>query len=376
MDTTSASSNPAASRAWLERVGFSRGVLLLVGLACVALGVVAILLPLVFLEYTAWALGGLLIVSGAVKAVQFALRGRSERGRDRGWPAVLAQVVLDLGLGVLLITRQSWSLVFFRVAFGALFLSEGVVYFLMGARGPTFRSRALLWLGALAMGALGLAVIFGLVEQPITWAGALIGAKLCLFGLMLLIVAATSSSGDARHLYDPVVVEPVPAELYAVYFGTAFHLGVCVAPGEIVHYLNDNHVYHVTWEQFLAGRVPQHWTYPDLPLVPTETVIQTALSEVGKTYPYHLLTYNCENFAIFCKSGGTTTTSQFAQVGASLAGVKAHPVRGMIAEWNTRTVEWLAFHLGGPAGKRLSLSIRRIGSAITAWLTSGGVKHE
>jgi hypothetical protein len=40
----------------------------------------------------------------------------------------------------------------------------------------------------------------------------------------------------------------------------------------------------------------------------------------------------------------------------------------MVAELNTRAVEWLAFHLGGPSGKRLSLAIRRIGSTVTMWL--------
>jgi len=40
----------------------------------------------------------------------------------------------------------------------------------------------------------------------------------------------------------------------------------------------------------------------------------------------------------------------------------------VVAELNTRIVEWLAFHLGGPAGKWLFLAIRRIGSTVTRWL--------
>ena len=122
--------------------------------------------------------------------------------------------------------------------------------------------------------------------------------------------------------------EPETGELYAVYFGTAFHLGVFIGNGEIVHYLNDNHVYRVTWEQFLENRVPQHWTYPDLEPVPVETIVATALSEVGKTYPYNLLTFNCENFAIFCKSGGKTKYSKYAQVASGVETVAAHPLIG------------------------------------------------
>ena len=106
------------------------------------------------------------------------------------------------------------------------------------------------------------------------------------------------------------VPEPVTGELYSVYFGTAFHLGVYVGDGKIVHYLNDDHVYHVSWEQFLEGRMPQHWTYPDLPVVPVEEIVRTALAEVGKTYKYNLLTFNCEHFAIYCKSGGQVKTSR------------------------------------------------------------------
>ncbi len=52
--------------------------------------------------------------------------------------------------------------------------------------------------------------------------------------------------------------------------------------------------------------------------------------------------------------------------------MSAHPLIGLIAELNTRAVEWLAFHFGGPAGKHLSLTIRRIGAAVTNWLIASG----
>ena len=125
-----------------------------------------------------------------------------------------------------------------------------------------------------------------------------------------------------------------------------------------------------TWEQFLAGRTPQHWTYPDLPALPAEEVIATALSEVGKTYPYNLLKFNCEHFAVFCKSGGRTKQSKYAQIAGGVLDVRSHPLLGTIAELNTRAVEWLAFHFGGPAGKNFSLLIRRAGAVVTTWLAS------
>jgi hypothetical protein len=39
---------------------------------------------------------------------------------------------------------------------------------------------------------------------------------------------------------------------------------------------------------------------------------------------------------------------------------------------DTRVVEWLAFHFGGPAGKQLSLTFRLLGAAVTSWLIAIG----
>lgn len=105
--------------------------------------------------------------------------------------------------------------------------------------------------------------------------------------------------------------------------------------------------------------------------MPADLVVRTALAEVGKTYHYNLLTFNCEHFAVYCKSGGTTKFSRYAQVASGVETVEAHPLIGLVAELNTRLIEWLAFHFGGPAGKQLSLSIRRIGAGITDWMIAG-----
>ena len=104
-------------------------------------------------------------------------------------------------------------------------------------------------------------------------------------------------------------------------------------------------------------------------------MVRTALSEVGKTYPYNLLRFNCENFAIFCK---ISRSNPFLEIRADCRRrerVATHPILGMVAELNTRFVEWLAFHFGGPAGKQLSLEIRRIGAAVTRWLVSQGGRN-
>src|SRR5262249_52858556 len=154
-------------------------------------------------------------------------------------------------------------------AFGLLLLIEGAILLAMGAKATSLRGRVMLWITAAVSGGIGLAVGFGLVADPIAWAGVMVGLQLVCFGLTPAAVALTAR-GDAAALLATEAPEPVAGELYAVYFGTAFHLGVYIGDGMVVHYLDDDHVYHVTWEQFLEGRMPQHWTYPDLPTVAVE----------------------------------------------------------------------------------------------------------
>ena len=117
--------------------------------------------------------------------------------------------------------------------------------------------------GLITLG-IGAVILLGLVADPIRWAGVFVGLKLLLFGGSLTWIAFRAVRSDPDPVYGSEIPTPETGELYAVYFGTAFHLGVFIGNREVVHYLNDNHVYRVTWEQFLEGRIPQHWTYPDL----------------------------------------------------------------------------------------------------------------
>jgi uncharacterized membrane protein HdeD (DUF308 family) len=352
----------------LERVVTSRVLLLVVGLCCVGLGVVAIWLPLSLFGTLVWVVGALLLGTGVIKLLQLLPGRRSRAARRQTWAMILIHSGLDIVMGLLLFNHGQISARLVAAVFGLLFLIEGVLLLVMGAKATSFRGRLMLWITAVVTGGIGLAVVLGLVADPIRWAGVMVGLKLLCFGLTLVIIALTARGDAAALLLATEVPEPVTGELYSVYFGTAFHLGVYVGDGKIVHFLNDDHVYQVSWEQFLEERMPQHWTYPDLPEVPVQEIVRTALAEVGKTYKYNLLTFNCEHFAIYCKSGGQVKTSEFAQIPASLEIVRKHPWRGMVAELNTRVVEWLAFHLGGPSGKQLSLAIRRIGSTVTMWL--------
>ena len=354
-----------------EQFGLRRGILLAVGVGCLILGTLAVALPRSLFGSVVRLTGALLLFSGACKAVQLLLGRRSVNVRECGWPSILAQVAIDVAMGLLLLGHKGATLNVIVIAFGLLFLLEGLVLFDMALRSPTAQSRRLLLATGLLTLCISLVILLKLVDQPLRWAGLFVGLKLLSFGGVLCWISLRALRSDASLLYEGVMPSPEIGELYAVYFGTAFHLGVYIGNGEVVHYLNDNHVYRLTWEQFLEGRTPQHWTYPDLLPVPADLVVRTALDEVGKTYHYNLLTFNCEHFAIYCKSAGTTRFSRYAQVASGVETVKAHPLIGLVAELNTRLIEWLAFHFGGPTGKQLSLGIRRIGAAITNWLIAG-----
>jgi uncharacterized membrane protein HdeD (DUF308 family) len=353
-----------------EQFGVRRALLLTVGVVCMALGTVSVALPLLLYKTFVRLIGVILLISGAVKAVQLLIGRRSTRERQRGWPVILCQVALDVLAGSVLIGRWGSAVGVTAFILGLVFLLEGLVLVYTALRAPKVESGRMLMACGVVTAGIGLAIVLRLVSDPLRWTGVFVGLKLIVFGATLAWISLRALRSDGELVYEAAVPAPEVGELYAVYFGTAFHLGVYIGDGEVVHYLNDNHVYRVTWEQFLEGRVPQHWTYPDLDPVPPEVVVRMALAEVGKTYPYNLLTFNCENFAIHCKTGGKSHSSRYAQVAGSVANVGSHPILGTVAELNTRMVEWLAFHFGGAYGKNVSLTIRKIGNSVMNWLLS------
>ena len=61
-----------------ERFGLNRTVLLAVGLACIGMGTLSVTLPLSFYRSLVQLVGGLLLGSGAIKALQLLLGRHSE----------------------------------------------------------------------------------------------------------------------------------------------------------------------------------------------------------------------------------------------------------------------------------------------------------
>lgn len=243
-----------------EQFGLRRGILLAVGVGCLISGALAVALPRSLFDTVVRLTGVLLLFSGACKSLQLLLGWRSVSVRERGWPLILMQVAIDVAMGLLLLGHEGATLNLIVIAFGLLFLLEGLVLLDMALRSPTARSRKLVFVTGLLTLCISMLILLRLVEEPLRWAGLLVGIKLLGFGGVLCWISLRALKSDASLLYEPVMPSPEVGELYAVYFGTAFHLGVYIGEGEVVRYLNDNHVYRVTWEQFLEGRTPQHWT--------------------------------------------------------------------------------------------------------------------
>ena len=81
--------------------GLNQGLLLVVGLGCLARGVLSGWLPMSLYGLLVWITGALLLWSGAIKSSQLLLRGRSEATRHRAWLLIVAQILLDVPLNLL-----------------------------------------------------------------------------------------------------------------------------------------------------------------------------------------------------------------------------------------------------------------------------------
>src|SRR5262249_11114460 len=110
-----------------EQFGLKRGIVMAVGIGCIALGALSIVLPVGLYGTLIRLVGVLLFGSGAVKAVQLLLGRRSAALRKRSWPVIVCQVVLDVLMGALLMNHWRASVSVVSSAFGLLFLCDGLL---------------------------------------------------------------------------------------------------------------------------------------------------------------------------------------------------------------------------------------------------------
>ena len=336
--------------------------------------------PFVVAESILWLIGIFFLFSATAKATQWVIGKVRGKHQVHGLFVIVCHIILDVFLGTFLIQRTEFSVTMLAILIGILLFCDGLVQILVAWRTRDIRHRITLYtVGGLTCTVAILAAIFCQTKGMADWLAFLIGIKLTMFGGMLIYVAVTATEGHTDQIYGaPKLndVEKIPGEAYAVFIGNAFHLGVYVGDDRVVDFRDTNLVYEVTWEQFLLGRQPQHWEYPDLQEEKPEDICEFALGQVGKTIPYNFLKFNCEHFAIWCKSLGKMRASRFAQVNAAYENVVNRPILGTFAEIYSRVMELLAFKVGGVFGKQASLWLRQQSALVSRWLLSGRMKQQ
>lgn len=329
-----------------------------------------------FLETTfLWLVGVTMLGLGWYKLGQWVIGKFSRTTRKtRGFRNILLQALADIAIGHLLLAYQFIALPVLSITVGLLLLIDAGLQLAVARRTTNRRSRITLALSGLASGVVGIVAII-LCTHPLaaTWLSYLLGFKLILFGGALVLVAFFSNNHDEEVVYGSYSTTPgekIPGELYAVTFGPAFHLGVYLGNEEVVDFHFDNKVMHVSWEDFALDRQPQRWEYPDLPPVPEEVVIATARAQIGKQFVYKAVTFNCENFAIYCKSGGKTVISRYAQAPMGLEVITRYPLLGSLMESFSRICNWIAYMVGGRTGRTIGLGVRALSARIAGWLNT------
>lgn len=347
--------------------------LAVIGSLFILAGVLILEAPSIFFDPLQIILSFGLIISGGLKLVQFVL-GRSAHGYSfRGIILILAHSFIDISAGLIFLFNDNISIAFIALILGILFTVDGAIQLGVAWRSRGIKSRFLFFLNACFTLLLGLGTILLIPQLKINGVIFLLAARLISFGAMLLVMSYRSKNDSLPIIFteiEPEVIRRKKGELYACYFGSGFHLGVYIGNNEVVHYRDDSLVHRTSWEEFLRGREPQHWVYPDITTAPVNIVVKTAIAQAGKTMKYNLISNNCEHFAIYCKTGGKTRDSLYAQTNSALRNLKQRPYLAIFVEAYTRVGEWLAFHFGGTFGHKISYKIRRLNSMVTAWMLS------
>lgn len=355
--------------------------LLLTGVTIVALAVVAISSPLYWAGSLMWLAGCVVVGAALLTTGQFVwgwLRGR----RVRVSLMFALGVVLQFAIGGALLAYTQIAVGLFRLLVGSALVLEAIAQAFFSRHLDHRLSKIGFLLQAALTGGLGLAA-FWYTGSPRVEAILIVavGVKLLLLGVALIQIAFHRATEVEKTFVfgaqQTEVAEVAPGEIYAVFLGGGYHVGVYVGDGQVVDLLREiDSARLTTWDDFLLGRAPEHWTYPDLPAVSAEQVINVARESVGKHLPYSFLEFNCEHFAIYCKSGGATTSSEYAQLSLCHTAISKRPLLGSAIELQARVVGALTHAFGGEFGKRTALRIRRASAFVTNRLLAASLGQD
>jgi len=344
--------------------------LLFTGLAITALAVAAIFSPIYWAGSLVRLAGWFVFVVASLMTLHF-LWGWLRGNRLRLSSMFALGVLLQFGLAILFLRYPNLGVRLVCLILGAALLIEAIAQVIFSRHLTHSLSRVGFIVQAVLTGGLGISVFLYMGSERVeVFVIVVLGIRLLLLGLALLQISIHKANEVEQDFVFGAqkidVVSESPGEVYAVFLGGGYHVGVYVGNGQVVDLLREiNSARLVTWEEFLLGRRPEHWSYPDLPQVEADEIVRVARESVGRNMPYNFLEFNCENFAIYCKSGGKTTYSKYAQLSLCHRAVSKRPMLGMALELQTRLVGVLTHSIGGEFGKQASLRIRRASAFVT-----------
>ena len=365
------------------------------GLAMLMLGAVCILAPIWFTAPVEWIVGGAMCVSGATGAFHLLLGhltslgrwrcGQSERSQEASVKSassagsaerapVWTLVLLQIGLGGAMLGWPQAIRPFLLLILLLAVAAEGCIVFWASLHFQSLTTKLWMWGAALlSVVVVVVAIYYWRSPDAHRLVGWLIGAKMLTIGFIFFRVGLSANETDLRQAYvglSSFQDEPTVGSIYAVYYGPAFHCGISIGDGMIVDYLTDGIVRCITWEEFLLGRRAMEWNYLDVSAGSDVEISQFARSLVGKYTRYDGLKFNCENLAIYCRSVGATTYSNYSQAASGVELVRQKPLIGSLLQLLNRGASWFLYGAGGPFGKKIGFAMIRIARALTDWVVA------
>ena len=350
---------------------FIRVIILISSLIVGLVGLATCIAPKWIATELVYIFAAILLSVGLIQALMLIGFFQQQR-RGRSSYLIATSAILHCSIAAALCYFRSVSVTAITLIFLTLISLESVLLLYFGARIVNAPARCWMILGGLLSLCVAAVSIFhfGRPEWA-TWIAYLLGAKLLSIAILLAYVGLLTSDEDIALAFSHNTLHrqaPVVGSIYAVFYGPAFHCGIAVEDQKVVDFLNDCKVRYITWEEFLLGRKAIALDHPDIVPGSAEEISQFATSLAGRTAPYDGLHFNCENFAILCRSLGKTHTSRFTQVLVGKEMLLQHPWLGSTLQALNRGLSWSLYGMGGPIGKKVAFFFVWLTNRVSDWL--------
>ncbi|MBP9827492.1 hypothetical protein KBC99_03375, partial [Candidatus Saccharibacteria bacterium] len=255
--------------------------------------------PFLLLKPALWLIGIGFGFSALLKASQLSL-GRHRSGLNlKSAVTIIIQMIIDIFLCVIFLSNNLFSYQAIAFLLGIFFFIDGGLQLIIAWRSPSIKGRTLYLINGLFTMLLGGLTFFFAVGAHIPWIAILVAIRFLSYGLVLITMALNGRQPKSPIIFtamDTSVYKRIPGQIYACYFGGAFHVGIYVGNDMVVHFRQDNYVHYTSWDVFLQGREPLRWEYPDVEPAPPKQIVAYAKKMAKKRILYNMFTYNCEHF--------------------------------------------------------------------------------